>query len=79
MKVWPLNMTIRQKKKKGRRKQQQQQEPKKGELINRTSWTQRYIPILIKVATMHDRCFIARGAFIVASLVNYVPATSLET
>ena len=28
---------------------------------------------------MHDPCFIARGAFAVASLVNYVPATSLET
>ena len=42
-----INEFTRQKKnknknKKGRRKQQQ---PKKGELINRTSWTQRYIPI----------------------------------
>ena len=28
---------------------------------------------------MHDPRFIARGGIIVASLVNYVPATSLET
>ena len=54
-----INEFTRQKKKKGRRKQQQQQ-PKKGELINRTCWTQRYIPISIKVATKHDPCFIAR-------------------
>ena len=56
-----INEFTRQKKKKGRRKQQQ---PKKGEFINRTSWTQRYIPISIKVATMHDPCFITRGVLL---------------
>ena len=40
----------RQKKKKGRRKQPQQQ-PIKGEVINRTSYTERYTPISIKVAS----------------------------
>ena len=37
------------KKKKGRRKPQQQ--PIKGEVINRTSYTERYTPISIKVAS----------------------------
>ena len=37
-------------KKKGRRKQPQQQ-PIKGEVINRTSYTERYTPISIKVAS----------------------------
>ena len=38
----------KEKREKGRRKQQQ---TKKGELINRTSWTERYIPISIKVGS----------------------------
>ena len=28
---------------------------------------------------MHDSCYIARGAFMGTSLVNYVPTTSQET
>ena len=40
----------RKRKKKGRRKQPQQQ-PIKGEVINRTSYTERYTPISIKVAS----------------------------
>ena len=38
-------------KKKGGRKQPQQQQPIKGEVINRTSYTERYTPISIKVAS----------------------------
>ena len=41
----------KKKRKKGEKGRRKQQQPKKGELINRTSWTQRYIPISIKVGS----------------------------
>ena len=69
----------KEKREKGRRKQQQ---TKKGELINRTSWTERYIPISIKVGSEKNDAwsmFHSLRCIIVASVVNYVPATSLET
>ena len=59
-----INEFTRQKKKKKKKGRRKQQQPKKGEFINRTSWTQRYIPISIKVATMHDPCFITRGVLL---------------
>ena len=68
--------------KKKRKKRRQQQQPVKGEVINGTSDTQRYTPISIKVASETNDAksmFHSPRCIIVASLVNYVPATSLET
>ena len=60
---------------------------KKISICHTHTHTPLYTPISIKVTSekndawcmMHDPCFIAPQCIIVESLVNYVPATSLET